>query len=160
MNLSQLDQLSFLRRNRLPVILQSEAAECGLACLAMVATYWGHRIDIAAIRNRYSVSLKGTTLAALITVARGMKLQTRPLKLDMHHLRNLQLPCILHWNLNHFVVLKSLTINEAIIHDPAIGERRVGLADVSNHFSGIALELHPTSDFKKKKKYEKFRFFH
>jgi ATP-binding cassette, subfamily B, bacterial CvaB/MchF/RaxB len=141
---------SFWRNHRLPVLLQTEAAECGLACLCMIASYWGHTTDIASMRRRFSVSLKGVTLKALMTMAQGLALQTRPLKLDMEHLPDLKLPCILHWDMNHFVVLKSVSTQTAVIHDPAVGERRLPLVELAKHFTGVALELTPTADFKKK----------
>ncbi|WP_036172976.1 peptidase domain-containing ABC transporter [Massilia sp. 9096] len=148
--------LTFWRSNRLPVLLQTEAAECGLACLSMVASYWGHQIDIANMRRRYSVSLKGVTLKSIIAMAQGLSLSTRPLKLDMQHLPDLKLPCVLHWDLNHFVVLKSVSANNAIIHDPAVGERKLLLDDFANHFTGVALELSPTGAFKKQQETAKF----
>ncbi|CDG85482.1 peptidase domain-containing ABC transporter [Janthinobacterium agaricidamnosum] len=149
MNFPALAHLSFWRVNRLPVLLQTEAAECGLACLCMVASYWGHQIDITSMRRRFSVSLKGVTLKGLMVMAQGLALHTRPLKLDMEHLPDLKLPCILHWDLNHFVVLKSVSGNHAVIHDPGVGERRLALADVAKHFTGVALELTPSGEFKK-----------
>jgi ATP-binding cassette subfamily B protein RaxB len=86
----RLPSLSFWRSARLPVLLQTEAAECGLACLCMVASYWGHHIDIASMRRRFSVSLKGVTLKGLMAMAQGLALQTRPLKLDIQHLPDLK----------------------------------------------------------------------
>jgi ATP-binding cassette subfamily B protein RaxB len=151
-----LQQLSFWRARTLPVLLQAEAAECGLASLSMVASYWGNHTDIAGMRRRFSVSLKGVTLKGLIAMADGMGLQTRPLKLDIDDLPNLKLPCILHWNLNHFVVLKSISRQHFTIHDPAVGQRRLALADFSKSFTGVALELSPTSAFKKEKETPKF----
>lgn len=141
---------SFWRNQRLPVLLQTEAAECGLACLSMVATYWGHKTDIASMRRRFSVSLKGVTLKGLMAMAQGLALQTRPLKLDMEHLPELKLPCVLHWDMNHFVVLKSVSSTHAVIHDPAVGERLLPLAEFAKHFTGVALELTPTTEFTKK----------
>lgn len=140
-------QLSFWNTKRLPVLLQTEAAECGLACLCMIASFWGHRIDLASMRRRFSVSLKGVNLKGLMAMAEGISLQPRPLKLDMQHLPELKLPCILHWNLNHFVVLKSTSRKHAVIHDPAVGERRLTLAEFAKHFSGVAVELTPTAWF-------------
>lgn len=141
---------SFWRNQRLPVLLQTEAAECGLACLCMVASFWGHKTDIASMRRRFSVSLKGVTLKGLMAMAQGLALQTRPLKLDMEHLPELKLPCVLHWDMNHFVVLKSVSSTHAVIHDPAVGERRLPLAEFAKHFTGVALELTPTAEFTKK----------
>lgn len=150
MKLENAPRYSFWRRNPLPVIVQTEAAECGLACLCMVASYFGHRLDLASLRARFSVSLKGATLKGVINMAQGLALQTRPLKLDMANLPQLKTPCILHWDMNHFVVLKEVSSTHALIHDPAIGVRRLPLAEFSKHFTGVALELQPTSDFVKK----------
>ena len=141
---------AFWRRNLLPVILQTEAAECGLACLCMVASHFGHRLDLASLRTRFSMSLKGTTLKGVIKMAQGLALQTRPLKLDMANLPQLKTPCILHWDMNHFVVLKDVSSSHALIHDPAIGARRLHLSEFSKHFTGVALELQPTTNFVKK----------
>lgn len=136
-------------------MLQTEMAECGLACLSMIANYWGHQIDIASMRRRFSVSLKGVTLKSLITIAQALSMQCRPLKLDMQHLPQLKLPCILHWDMNHFVVLKKVSSGRVLIHDPAVGERQLPLSEVARHFSGIALELTPSAEFTKKREIEK-----
>jgi ATP-binding cassette subfamily B protein RaxB len=125
----------------------------------MVANYHGHKIDMFTIRRKFSFSVKGATLKSLIDTAGGLSLQPRPLKLKMEHLKDLKLPCVLHWDMNHFVVLKSVDSKRAVIHDPAIGERILSLAEVSNHFSGVALELTPTSTFVRKDEVRKFSMF-
>lgn len=159
MNTNQSLSFSFWRTQRLPVVLQTEAAECGLACLTMVASYWGHKTDISTMRRRFSVSLKGVTLKSLMAMAQGLSLQSRPLKLDMEHLPELKLPCILHWDMNHFVVLKSVSKTHAVIHDPAVGERRLALSDLALHFTGVALELSPSAEFKKKVEVQDYSLF-
>lgn len=156
MRISNLLNTSFWSRSRLPILLQTEAAECGLACLCMIASYWGHHIDIANLRRRFAISIKGVTLKALMTMAQGLSLQTRALKVEMQALDKLQLPCILHWNLNHFVVLKSVSKHHAVIHDPAAGQRRLALEDFADHYTGIALELTPGSAFKKADETQRF----
>ena len=133
---------------RLPAFLQTEAAECGLACLGMVACWHGHRIDLAGLRRRFTLSMKGATLAYLMQAAGKLQLSPRPLRLELDELSRLSLPCVLHWDLNHFVVLASVSEREAVIHDPAGGRRRMGLEELSRHFTGIALELSPTADFR------------
>jgi ATP-binding cassette subfamily B protein RaxB len=139
--------LSFWQRRRLPVLLQSEAAECGLACLAMVAAYWGHRSDLPGLRERFAISLKGATLKGLIAMAQALMLQARPLKLELAELGGLQLPCVLHWDMNHFVVLQRVGRRGIVIHDPAVGRRELSLEEASKHFTGVALELSPSADF-------------
>jgi ATP-binding cassette subfamily B protein RaxB len=140
--------LRFLSRPRLPLFLQTEAAECGLACVGMVASFHGHRIDLAGMRRRFTVSLKGATLSYLMQVAGALGFAPRPLKLELEELAHLRCPCILHWDLNHFVVLRSADARGAVVHDPAFGARRLSLEDVSRHFTGIALELAPTAEFR------------
>jgi ATP-binding cassette, subfamily B, bacterial CvaB/MchF/RaxB len=132
----QQQYLNFRGHSRLPVILQSEAAECGLACLAMVTSYFGHKIDIDTLRRRHPVSLKGVTLRSLIELARHLKLGCRPLRIELGHLAKLRLPAILHWDMNHFVVLKAASRKGMVIHDPAAGERRLSYAEASKHLSG------------------------
>jgi len=141
-------QLKLGPRSRLPVFLQTEAAECGLASLGMVASFHGHRIDLAGLRRRFTVSLKGATLAFIMQAAGRLDLAPRPLKLELHELPQLRAPCILHWDLNHFVVLRSADARGAVVHDPAFGVRRLSMGEVSKHFTGIALELAPTARFR------------
>lgn len=135
---------------KLPLLLQNEAAECGLACLGMVSGFYGHRFDMLTLRRRFATTLKGATLEQLMDMAGRLQLASRPLRLDLHELRELRLPCVLHWNLNHFVVLQAVGRQHIVIVDPASGRRKVSLAEVSRAFSGIALELWPLADFEEK----------
>jgi ATP-binding cassette subfamily B protein RaxB len=99
-------QAAAILGRRTPLILQTETAECGLACLAMIAARYGHRVDLPALRQSHNLSLRGTTLHDLVRIASGMRLATRALRVELDHLRRLRLPCIhLHWDHNHFVVL-------------------------------------------------------
>ena len=140
-------KLGFSAR-RVPLLLQTEAAECGLACLAMVAAHHGLRTDLATLRQRFAVSLKGSTMQDLMRIAGQLQLTPRALRAELEHLSQLKLPCVLHWDLNHFVVLVSLQRGVAVIHDPAHGVRRMPLAELSRHFTGVALELSPDADFR------------
>ena len=139
--------LRFSSRGHLPLVRQSEAAECGLACLAMVASFHGHRVDINTLRRRYPVSLNGVTLRSLIQVAIHMGLVSRPLRFELGHLRQLRLPAILHWDMSHFVVLKSVCRKGITIHDPASGAKFLTVAEASKHLTGVALELTPAEGF-------------
>src|SRR5262245_64874094 len=119
--------LTFSGRRATPVILQTEAAECGLACLAMVANFHGHRTDLASLRSRFSISLKGATLIHLSQIAQRLNLAARPLKVELSHLGQLSLPAVLHWDFNHFVVLAEVRGDKAVIHDPGQGRRVLSL---------------------------------
>src|SRR5436305_14968006 len=92
-------------RHRVPLLLQTEAAECGLACVAMVAAHHGLNSDLPTLRQRFAMSLKGSTMADLVRLAGQLQLNARALRAEMAHLPELVLPCVLHWALNHFVVL-------------------------------------------------------
>ncbi len=145
-----LDELSFGFGNKLPLILQTEATECSLACLGMIAGYHGHKTDIASLRRQFSISLKGVNLALVIQFGKELGLESRPLRAELTSLKNLKTPCILHWEFNHFVVLKSIERAHVIIHDPAFGLRRLTFEEVSNAFTGVALELWPSQEFQHK----------
>ena len=129
-------------------VLQSEAAECGIACLAMIANAHGASVGMMEMRSRFSLSIKGARLDQVMRAAQHMGFQARPLRLDMQDLRKLQLPCILHWNLNHFVVLAKAGKDRVVILDPAFGQRTLRYDEVSTHFTGVALELTPTAEFR------------
>jgi len=103
-----------LSGRRLPMILQTEAAECGLACLAMIAAHHGLRLDLPTLRQRFSVSLKGTTMADLVRLAGQLNLGSRALRAEIEHLSGLTMPCVLHWDLNHFVVLREVSRGWAV----------------------------------------------
>jgi ATP-binding cassette subfamily B protein RaxB len=133
---------------RLPDIRQTEATECGLACLAMVARFHGRRTELNALRRQFPVSLQGMTLKTLIGVAAQMGFAARPLRLEPASLKELRTPAILHWDMDHFVVLKRVSRSGATIHDPALGERRCDMTELSRHFTGVALELRPNQDYR------------
>ncbi|ENU58538.1 ABC-type bacteriocin/lantibiotic exporter [Acinetobacter guillouiae MSP4-18] len=154
-----LDRLSLGLGRNTPVILQTESSECGLACLAMIAGYYGYDSDLFTLRQKYPISQKGVTLTTLVKIANKLHLITRPLKLELDELNKLRLPCILHWDLNHFVVLKSVSTTKITIIDPAFGEKQLNYDQASSHFTGIALELWPDSDFEEKKEKTSIRIF-
>lgn len=129
-------------------VLQSEAAECGLASIVMVARHYGHRINLAGLRQKYPPSVRGSTLEQLMAIASDLELAPRAVRLDLDELDKLQKPAILHWDMNHFVVLEKVAGGMATIVDPANGRRRIPVTKISTHFTGVALELTPTAAFK------------
>ncbi|RED10695.1 peptidase domain-containing ABC transporter [Pontivivens insulae] len=147
MTKASLEQLYFVGRRTLPLIRQAETTECGNACLAMIASFHGHRTDIASLRRRFPTSARGVTLRLLAENAGRIGFASRALRLELKQLNRVQLPAILHWDLNHFVVLKSIGRGKAVIHDPAKGALTMSLEELSEHFTGIVLELTPTSQF-------------
>jgi ATP-binding cassette subfamily B protein RaxB len=139
--------MKFSREQKLPMVFQTEAAECGLACLAMIAGHHGLNVDMPALRQRFSLSLRGTTLNHIIRFAGALDLTGRPLRVELEDLDCLRTPCILHWKMDHFVVLKKVTRKYVFLHDPSVGPRRLSFAEASRYFTGVALELTPTPSF-------------
>ncbi|EOG5555274.1 peptidase domain-containing ABC transporter, partial [Acinetobacter baumannii] len=157
--MSYIQNLVFTFRSKVPVILQTESSECGLACLAMISSYYGHYETIFTLRQKYSVSIKGSSLSDLIKIAGKINLNSRPLRLEMDELSKLRLPCIIHINMDHFVVLVSVNKKIEVI-DPSLGKRFYSIDEFSDIFTGIALEIWPNSKFEKNEKKEIFNFFH
>lgn len=148
------DLLDLSGKRRTPYIAQSEGSECALACIAMVASYHGYKTDLIALRQRYGMSLKGANLKHVIQVAEDIGFNARPLRGEIEDLSHLSLPAILHWNLNHFVVLTKISTGlrgaRYHIHDPARGALSLNRDEVSRHFTGVALDLLKSESFKPK----------
>ena len=142
--------LEYSGNRRVKTILQTEAAECGLASLAMIANYHGYKLDMPSARKFYSSGLKGMNVHQLIQTADKMNLAARALKCPIEHIGKLTLPCILHWDLNHFVVLTGVKKKCITINDPAFGTKTLTLNELSEHYTGVAIELLPTKEFEKK----------
>jgi len=142
---------------KVPVILQTESAECGLACLAMVANSYGLVTDIVTLRKRFSVSAQGLTLKQLADMAAELGFSCRALRAEPAELSQIVLPCVLHWGLDHFVILQRIAANSYVIHDPACGLRKVRRGEFERHFTGVALELVPADSFVKTKNTSKLR---
>ena len=149
--------LGFFSRGRVKLMRQTEIAECGLASLAMVANYHGLKVDLGTMRRRFAPSLRGAPLKALMTIADRIGLAPRAVKLPLEELGNLHLPAVIHWDLNHYVVLEKVERGRALIHNPASSSKWMPLEEVSRHFSGVALELRPTSDFAKSDQRERLK---
>ncbi|EKG4515137.1 peptidase domain-containing ABC transporter, partial [Escherichia coli] len=132
---------------RVPVIHQTETTECGLACLAMICGHFGKNIDLISLRRKFNLSARGANLAGINGIAEQLGMVTRALSLELDELGALKMPCILHWDFSHFVVLVSVKRNRYVLHDPARGRRYLGREEMSRYFTGIALEVWPGSEF-------------
>jgi len=135
---------------KLPIYLQSEVAECGLTCVTMVACYHGFKTNMLAMRQKYPAGLQGITVKQLVNIASDIGLSARVLKLDLGQLAKVKKPAILHWNFNHFVTLAAVNNKGIVIHDPARGRLKLAWHQVSESFTGIAIELVPAADFVQK----------
>ncbi len=153
----QMLDLGFLTRSRVRLVRQTEIAECGLASLTMVANYHGLDIDLGTMRRRFAPSLRGAALKTLIGLADRIGLTPRAVKLPLEQIGNLHVPAVLHWDMNHYVVLERVKGEKALIHNPDGRSAWMLMAEVSDHFTGVALELRPSNDFKIGKERERLR---
>jgi ATP-binding cassette, subfamily B, bacterial CvaB/MchF/RaxB len=144
---SILQDLDLGRRRRLPVVMGTEAAECGLVCITMIARHHGHDVDLNGLRQRFSLSMAGVSLRAVMGMADQLGFATRALRVELEALRKVQTPAVLHWDLNHFVVLAGASRAGIVVHDPAFGRREMTFEEASKHFTGVALEVMPTAYF-------------
>ncbi len=145
--LSSVLDLGLWRRNRVRLVRQTEAAECGLAALTMVANYHGFDTDLGTLRRQFQPSQRGAPLQSLIAMADQLGLTPRAVKLPLDNLQDLHLPAILHWDMNHYVVLDRVTRGKALIHNPGGSSQWRPIKELSAHFTGVALELRPADDF-------------
>ncbi|MEQ1496777.1 MAG: peptidase domain-containing ABC transporter [Novosphingobium sp.] len=150
-------ELGFLTRSRVRLVRQTEIAECGLACLTMVAGFHGLDVDLGTMRRRFAPSKRGAPLRSLIGIADRIGLSPRAVKLPLEQLGNLHVPAVLHWDMNHYVVLERVKGNKALIHNPDGRSAWMSMSEVSDHFTGVALELRPSNDFQTGKQRERLR---
>lgn len=130
-----------------PVILQDEMSECGMAAIAMIASYHGHALGLRQMRQRCSVARDGMSLFQIIKVSETLGFACRPLKVMLDGLRQVRTPSILFWNKMHFVVLEAVERRGLRIIDPALGRRFYTWEEALPLFSGVALELVPGLHF-------------
>jgi len=135
----------------MPLLRQAEAAECGLACVGMVAGAHGHKTDLPTLRSKFPISLKGATLKDIIDISSQLNMGARAVRCEPDELRDLRVPAILHWNMKHFVVLKRANKKQLTLYDPAAGKVKVSVEEAGKHFTGVALELTPSSGFQRKR---------
>ena len=136
------------RAVKVPVIMQMEALECGAASLAMVMAYYGKWVPLEQVRLDCGVSRDGSNARNVLVAARNYGFEAQGFRCEPEVLRrDIALPCIIHWNFNHFVVLDGFRGNYACLNDPARGEVRVSMEEFDEAFTGVCLQITPGPDF-------------
>jgi ABC-type bacteriocin/lantibiotic exporter with double-glycine peptidase domain len=143
--------MSAFGRRAMRPIQQLEAAECGVACLAMILDYYGSSIPLDELRDLCGTSRDGNSALSLLQTAQRLGLDGQGLRMEVAHLESARSPLILHWRMNHFVVLEGFRRGRAVVLDPASGRIHVDLDELSRCFSGIALQLQPTRAMRRRR---------
>ena len=132
-------------------IYQESMNDCGLACLAMIATHHGLNVTVRQLSEQCDVGSIAMSAHDLVRIAGNLCMNSRVLRLEPDELAELITPCILHWKMNHFVVLESADQNRIVIIDPALGRRSLSALEADRLFTGIALEITRAETFVAKK---------
>lgn len=136
-------------------ILQMEATECGAASLAMIMAYYGLWVPLEKVREACGVNRDGANAQNIIKAAKAFGFTAVGKFCTLKKLKKQQFPLILHWEFNHFVVLEGFDDEVAYLNDPAMGHRRIPLADFKSSFTGVCIDIKPAEGFQKGgKKYD------
>ncbi|MBO4374121.1 MAG: NHLP family bacteriocin export ABC transporter peptidase/permease/ATPase subunit [Lachnospiraceae bacterium] len=130
-----------------PTVFQMEATECGAASLAMILAYFGKYVPLEQVRIEAGISRDGSTAKNIMRAGKRFGLEVHGYKKSVDNLFKLPMPCILHWNFNHFVVLEGRRGKHYYINDPAMGRRKLTYEDIDNCFTGVVLTFEPTENF-------------
>ena len=131
-----------------PVVMQMEALECGAACLTMILAYYGRWIPLEQVRRDCGVSRDGSNAKSLLLAARSYGLEAKGYRFEPETLREKAMfPCIVHWNFNHFIVLKGFRGKKVYVNDPAKGSVTMSMEDFDKGFTGICIMFKPTEAF-------------
>lgn len=135
---------------KVPVLIQLEAVECGAACLTMIASYYGKWLPLEQVRKDCGVSRDGAKAENVIKAAESYGFTAEAFRFPSVNLlrEDCEFPCIVFWNLNHFVVLDGFSGNNVVINDPARGRVKLSIKEFSKSFTGICILLTPTEEFK------------
>jgi NHLM bacteriocin system ABC transporter peptidase/ATP-binding protein len=135
-------------KGRVPTVLQMEAVECGAASLAMILAYYGAYVPLEKLRVECGISRDGSKASNLLKAARHYGLEAKGFRKEPTHIDNKDLPAIIHWNFNHFLVLEKIHGDYVYLNDPSSGPKRVTNQEFNTSFTGIILQFTQGDTFK------------
>ncbi|MEW6378742.1 MAG: peptidase domain-containing ABC transporter [bacterium] len=139
----------YYRNIRFPFIMQHDQMTCGTTCLMMIAKYYGKNFSSSRLRDMAHVDLSGSSLANLASAAEQLGFSTRGMKLNYDTLLSIHLPCIVHWQGYHYVVVFRADEKNVRVADPALGLRTYPRGKFQDNWNGITLTIEPTPEFEK-----------
>ncbi len=146
-------------KKRVPIILQMEHVECGAACLSMILHHYGKYLPLEEVRLACGVSRDGSTAKSILQAARNYGLEAKGFRMNIEDLKSIQLPAIIHWEFNHFVVLAEINKHGFIINDPGQGRTLIAEDVFNKSFTGIVLTMTPADTFQEEGKPKNYMVF-
>lgn len=143
-----------------PTIFQMVATECGAASLSMILSYYGKEIPLERMRIEAGVSRDGSKASNIVRAAKRCDLEAKGYRYSLRKLVEVaKVPCIIHWNFNHFVVYEGKKGKYHYLNDPAEGRRKLTEEELDAGYTGITIQFQPGMGFQKEKNKKTLRVF-
>ena len=134
---------------KVPMVMQMENMECGAAALAMVLAYYGKWVPLSMLREACGISRDGVRMSTIAKAARLQGLEAQGYRYDPDlFFKNMDFPCIVHWNFNHFVVICGRRGKTVYINDPGSGKMKISMEEFDKAFTGLCIRLRPGTGFR------------